>query len=495
MPAIGRIRRGRTRAARRAAILWAAALWAACAPARATPLSDEIERLLSENKYATAVVGVHVVAAETGRVIYALDANRCLIVASNQKLLTAAAALETLGTDYNFTTALHGRGTKNGPTLHGDLILRGGGDPTIGGTGQEEDALGIFRRWAAALKQEGLERLSGDVIADDRFFDRVYRHPAWPEGQAWKRYYPTVGALSVNDNCVTVKVRPGPAAGAPTIVSLWPEGAPVTLENACKTSQRRNAVWFQRAVGDSRIRVGGYLPKTSHGYFGPVTVPDPSLYAAAAFRQVLEAEGIAVEGKARVVAADEGDLLDGAVRLYVRKAPLLPVLRTMARESHNHYAEQVLKTIGAEATGRGSWESGLKEVAGILERRGFQRSEFSLADGSGLSRDNQLTPALITGLLSTMHRSERGRVFASLLAVAGQSGTLSKRLTGKPYRGKVRAKTGYLNGVGALSGYATTRGGIVVAFAILVNEPEKPGAYSMRGTVDSLCRAIVDHAR
>jgi len=154
-----------------------------------------------------------------------------------------------------------------------------------------------------------------------------------------------------------------------------------------------------------------------------------------------------------------------------------------------------MKTIGAEAQGAGSWEAGAAGAAEILRRIGFSDDEFCLDDGSGLSRENELTPALVTSLLVEMARPPYGSAFAQLLPVAGVDGTLGRRLTEAPYRGNVRAKTGYLSGVGALSGYATTRSGVAVAFSILINDSHNPpGTYSMRQKLDAICRAIIDGA-
>lgn len=460
-----------------------------------TKLEDRIGRILSDRRYRKSSIGIHVVALDTGRVIYSCNATARFIPASNEKLVTAAAALQALGEHYEFRTAVYGAGTMDGALLRGDLILQGGGDPTLGGRREDEDALTIFQRWARVLKARGLRRVAGDIVADDTFFDRVYRHPHWSEEQAWKWYYPTTCALSVNDNCVIVTVKPGASPGDAAVVSTEPASAPVELLNACKTSAKRQSIWFSRKPGDDVITVGGLVQVGSSGYSGEVTVPNPPLYAAALLKQALHAEGVAVDGRPRL--ADGRDLAReaGATPLCVRRTALVPVLRDMIKQSHNHYAEQVFKTIGAEAAGRGSWESGAARAALMLRDFGLRDDEFSLDDGSGLSRQNRLTPRLLTTVLTRMHGSDHAGTFLSLLSIAGEDGTLEKRLTEPPYRGNVRAKTGYIGGVGALSGYATTRAGTDVAFSILVNDsPTAPGGYSMREILDAICRAIVDCA-
>ena len=461
---------------------------AAGAAGEGTRLASAIESTLRRLDLRKDEVGVHVTALGSGRVIYAHNAARRFIVASNMKLVTAATALEALGPDYEFRTALYGGGPVRNGVLEGDLILRGGGDPTLGGRHEPEDAADIFRRWARVLKARGIERIEGDVVADESFFDTVRRHPDWDRYPVWNWYYGTVSAVAINDNCVTVHVLPGDRPGQPARVTLEPAAAPLRVDVVCETHASRHAIWFDRDRDADVLKVGGSVRVHAPVYSHPVTVPDPALYAACVLRDVLEREGVAVRGRAR--AAPAGAPAD-AEPLCVRSAALPAVLQAMLTRSHNHVAEQVLKTIGAETAGRGSWETGTARAGALLREMGLGEDAFRLADGSGLSRANELTPELICALLLHMSRTSSGTRFADMLAAPAEEDTLRGRLTREPYRSAVRAKTGYLNGVGALSGYARTRSGTEVAFSILVNT-SRPG--SMRDRVDALCRAIVDHA-
>lgn len=336
--------------------------------------------------------------------------------------------------------------------------------------------------------------MSGGVVVDDRLFDRQVRHPDWAHYDAWKWYYTTVGAMSINDNCVTVRVTPSAAVGAPAVVELIPAATPLRTLDICKTSSKTHSVWFDRKAGSDILKVGGYCRAGTQGYTGLASVPDPARYAGAVLRSVLLDEGIAIRGKARAIEPDEPPVAAGATVLCRRRTALEPVLRTMLQRSHNHYAEQVFKTIGAVESGVGSFATGSEAVSRTLRRLDRSGASFHVADGSGLSRENRLSPALITALLTRSEAAGDRRFFASLLAIPGADGTLRRRLRDKPYAGSVVAKTGYLDGVGALSGYARTQSGREVAFSILVNDDHNPvGTYAMSGVVDSICRAIVDH--
>jgi len=478
------------------AALFAAALCALCLPSSALgadqTLPARVERVLSAGRLRKASVGICVVRLGDGRVLYSRNADRPFIVASNEKLVTAAAALDALGPDYWFTTRIYARGELKDGVLEGDLILRGGGDPTIGGRYEDQDAEAVMGRWARMLAAKGLGRVRGDVVADDRFFDRQFRHPAWRSDQLWKWHYAPVCGVSVNDNCVEVTVRPGGRVGEAARLLLEPACAPVELKNLCRTHARRNIIWFERRPGSELIRVGGFVKLKVGGFSGLVTVPDPPRYAAVLLKAALESAGIRVEGSARAVDLARDGPVPAGPPLCVRRTALMSVLRVMLKRSDNHYAEQVLKAVGAEATGQGSWRSGTARAGRFLERVGLRPEDFTLDDGSGLSRGNRLTPAALAMLLVAMRRSELGDQFAEMLPVAGRDGTLKRRLAEPPYAGKVRAKTGYLSGVGALSGYATTRGGVEVAFSILINDSANPpGSYSMRRAVDDVCRAML----
>ena len=466
------------------------------APAAAQEaLTAKIDSILADERLEGARVGVHVVALGTGRVLYRHRANEKFVAASNQKLVTAAAALSELGADYEFVTGLYATGQVREGVLHGDLVLRGGGDPTLGSRHWQEGGLEVFRAWARALSATGLARVEGDLVADDSLFDRRHLHPDWSARWAWKPYSAPVSALSVNDNCVRIICKPGANEGDEAILTMEPDVGVLELKNLLKTSATRHVIWFHREPRSSVVSVGGHILKGSEGFADEVTVPHPARYAAALLGEALRQQGIEVAGQARLVTVRDLAGRDRWRTLAQRRTDILPVLRAMLTHSDNLYAEQVIKTIGAQKGGEGSWEAGLARAARLLRSLGFESDEFALADGSGLSRRNLLPPALLTALLAHMDRSAHGEVFRELLPRSGIDGTMQSRLQEEPYRGAVRAKTGSLYGVSALSGYAETRSGMRVAFSILMNDAPGAGNGGLRQVQDAICRAIVDHAR
>ena len=489
---------GRRRAALCALLAAALASWAL--PAVGDDLGAAVDAVLADKRLMGATLGVEVRSLATGQVLCARNGTVRMIPASNEKLLTSAAALTDLGAGYEFRTALMaGAGAVlTDGVLGGDLILRGGADPTLGSVEAGEQPLAQFQAWADEVRALGMLRVKGDLVVDDTFLDRQEVHPDWPPGQEWRDYCAPVSAMPLNDNCVMVQVRPGARQGAVATVSLSPAVPFLQVANQCLTDAKRHAVWFSRRSGSQIIRVGGFVRLGTGGYTGAVSAPYPALFSGAALAEVLKSRGVELAGTVRL--AGPGDLArrrEWGI-LCERRTPLTRVLSIMLKESQNMYAEHVLKAVGAESTpGRpGSWESGCARVSAMLQGLGWTPSDYSLADGSGLSRNNRVSASIICSVLMAMDRLPAGRELPDMLATAGADGTLGRRLKAEPYAGNVQAKTGYVRGAGALSGYARTRAGTRVAFSILINNFTPPTDNSaMKDIEDAVLRAIVDRAR
>jgi D-alanyl-D-alanine carboxypeptidase/D-alanyl-D-alanine-endopeptidase (penicillin-binding protein 4) len=483
-----------TRAARRPALLaplaalFALALalafaLAAPAPARAGGgLAERLQAILADPGLAGAEIGAAVLDLETGETVFEREAARPLSLASNQKLVTTACALDRLGADHRFETVLLRRGLIAGDTLDGDVIVRGGGDPCLGARFDGE-ADGALRRFARALREAGVRRVSGGVVADDRLFDRELRHPAWPRDQLDRWYEAPVSALVLNDGCVDVTVAPGARPGAAPIVTLAP-AAPlfdVELRATTTADRREHVISVERASagGRDRLIVRGAVLAGAEPIEAVVTVGDPALVFAAVLRERLAGEGIAVEGAARLARPDED--LAAAVPVAVHASLLAQALPVVNKRSQNHYAEMLFKGIAAaEGKGPGSFAGGADAVGRFLLANGIAREEFAIEDGSGLARGNRMAPRALARVLRLMARHREAAVYMASLAVAGAPGTtLHGRLDAPPLRGRVLAKTGTINGVSALSGYVLARPGDFrrgYAFAIVGNHlREGPG--------------------
>jgi len=445
---------------------------AAAAPVR--PLTLE-ERLLSVARRtpvrSRSQVGV-MIAPVGGAPILAMNGETELILASTTKLFTTAAALDRLGPGYRFRTTLEQDGEllPDG-TLSGRVVIRGGGDPAISGRLYDDDPWAVFRPWSAALSARGIVAVRDGLALDTSFFDDVTTHPDWPAAQEQHWWQAPVSALSYNDNVVLVRVTGGLRPGGRASLGFYPAHPfLMSLVGRVTTHKGRGArVGVSRNPGSPRVVASGAVGRR-RTWSGDVTVVDPPLYLASAFTKVLEDEGITVGGEPEVRTERRSAPMSLPL-LHVHETPILPTLAVSNKRSQSFFAEQILKTLGAERRGLGSWENGLAEVSEFLRSLGLDPARYRLADGSGRSRENRATAAAYLDFLQALAtRWPHFAAFEPTLAVTGDmAGSLRYRMLGPDTRGKVFAKTGNIAGVVTLAGWIEARSGQRYAFVILAN--------------------------
>jgi D-alanyl-D-alanine carboxypeptidase/D-alanyl-D-alanine-endopeptidase (penicillin-binding protein 4) len=434
-------------------------------------------------------LAVHVVELGSHSVDFAYRADARMLPASNQKLLTTAAALALLGPGYTFDTQLGLRGEVHPDgVLAGDLAVRGAGDPTISGR-QNGDPYAIFRRWASALRSRGVQRVAGDLYLETGLFSGPLVHPDWPPEQRMWWYEAPTAALSFNDNCQLLRGWGARATGRFGVLEAVPHVDVLVLQNKLRTL-KRGAHWaVNRPAGSRVVQVSGVVSAASPPLEVWVTVPDPVDYFGKALRAALEQEGIDVQGETRPV-----DRLPGPwwelVTSY--RSLLVSALEVTNKRSQNFYAESFFKLLGARFCGEGSFAGGVRAVSDFLTGVvGWRRDQFQIADGSGLSRRDSVTAHAMTRLLEHMFQQPYGLEYVRSLPYAGEAdASLHARLTAAPYRGNVFAKTGTIEGVSTLSGYAKARSGRLYAFSILVNST---AAWNGRLAQDRLVEVLVDN--
>jgi D-alanyl-D-alanine carboxypeptidase/D-alanyl-D-alanine-endopeptidase (penicillin-binding protein 4) len=379
--------------------------------------------------------------------------------ASNQKILVACAALTLLGRDFQFDTRI---GVGEG----GDLVVIGDGDPNLSGRLFGGDPTKVFRAMARDVAAKGVRSVR-DLVLDASRFDAEYVHPEWPKDQLERWYCAPVAALVYNDSCWDVTVMPGTAPGAPSRISAEPSFLSPVVLNRCETVGGRGnpVVHIGRAEsGDFEVR--GKITLASAGVSGNVAVRDPVRFFGEAFRAALAAEGIAVEGQVR-----EGKL-PLAKELLAYRSDFAKTLDVMLVHSQNLYAECVFKRLGD-----GSFASASDAVARALRSLEVPTAGLVARDGSGLSKENRVSARTMYGVLQAM-RDEP--LFVESLAAGGE-GTLRRRY--RDLGERVRAKTGTIDGVSALSGYVTGRDGTRYVFTILANGASTARARKLQDLV------------
>lgn len=422
------------------------------------------------------------------------EADRYFVPASNLKLVVSATALEQLGAGYEWRTSVYGTAPL-GPAgvLDGDLVLYGRGDPNLSGR-FAPSITAIFDALADSLAAGGLERVRGSLLADESHWDADYVRGDWAGYDLLWWYAAPVGALGFNDNAIDFHIRPGEAVGVPPVVEGEPASTFYTLENHAVTGPRGAETTFDltREPGTNHVLAYGTLPIDAEPDVEYFAVVDPAGWAATAFREALARRGIAVEGPVRTISrATDSPVAAGdtiALAAHVGE-PLGRVVESVLGRSQNWHAEQLLKTIGKEIEGEGSWSAGIEVERRTLAALGVDTTAFLLKDASGLSSANLVTPEAIVALLAAMRERPSGEAFLSALPVAAESGSLRRRFGGTPAAGRVRAKTGYIENVYSLSGYLTTLAGAEYAFSVIVNQTAGRSAVE---AIDRLIAAVVE---
>ena len=461
--------------------------------------AERLDALLRSLPTSKAVCGAAVADADTGEVLFTHHADTPLIPASNAKLFVMAAALDILGADFQFTTSLVVSGD--------DLWVVGSGDPGFGdprlSAARGESVTAVFDRWAAALLAADRRVIVGDLVLDESIFDTEYVHPDWDPGDLQKWFAAPVGALNLNDNCLDITVRPAARAGDPVLWEVIPPTTIVQIDNRCKTRGSGNPV-IHKPGRDLRYTISGGCQKAWP--FGPVAGSDPGAVFGDVLRNVLQQHGVVVEGSIRRVhnAAEKAGRPHTLIAEH--KTSLADVLNRIGKDSQNLFAECLLKRLGYEWQRRqgspqatGTWASGRAAIRAWLDDQQGQATErvaerwagISIADGSGLSRSNRLTARQIVELLIVMHSRPDGDRFAESLSVAGRDGSLHRKKRLSDLTGAVRAKTGTMTGVKALSGYVDTPSGRRLAFSVLFNGITGPSA-PFNELHDRFCRVLAD---
>ncbi len=460
---------------------------------RAASLPEKIQSVLdTATGLRRGYLGVEIVDLATGTVVFASNADRLFVPASNSKLFTTALGLTRLGPDYRFhTTILASNPPDNQGRVAGAVSLIGDGDPNLSGrelpyrvNSPPGDGLQAIADLADQVAAKGVKRIDGDIVGDDSAYVWEPYPDAWGMGDALWEYGAPVSALTINDNTLIVRVQPGD----PARISLDPPFEFYEIDNRVRAGSPKK-IHFAREPGSMQLRIWGLLPPNDLGLTELLAIHDPALYAAAALRDALIRRGVTVHGEAvaRHALPDEPAAPAIGFELARRNSlPLLEALRVTEKVSQNLHAELILREVGRAKRGAGTREAGLKEMRAFLKEAGVTAGEYLLNDGSGLSRTNLVTPAAIVKLLDFMYHSPNRENWLSLLPVGGEDGTLRLRLRKTAAAGHIRAKTGSLTHVNALSGYAERRDGTMLAFSFLANNQSAPSA-EVRAVLDRIC--------
>jgi D-alanyl-D-alanine carboxypeptidase/D-alanyl-D-alanine-endopeptidase (penicillin-binding protein 4) len=443
----------------------------------AADLSNDLRRLIEKSGLGPGSVSVSVLDAASGDAILEHRASAPMIPASNAKLTTTAAALDILGPSFEFRTRAELEETPQG----GRLRIIGSGDPALGDPALVARApeLAVDRvaaQWIEGLRAAGVTRLS-EIVVDDRVFDRDPIPAGWPTEQYGNGYCCETWGLNAHLNTIgIVAMRNGGTVGIETTPDY---GLRVVRNTASLRTGAKFSVAIARPPASNDLTVRGNLDRERSAPLELTVHDTPSLFASL-LERACESAGIPVDAARR--ADDHEAAPQGRTIEPVLATPIITILERANTDSENLYAESLFKRIGREhalagsatpTAVRGSWANGRSATRDVLARRiGTERTAaWTIADGSGLSRDNRVTAGGMTALLASLARDPAlAPTYFGSFAIAGKTGTVRRRFEGlgsSPV--EVRCKTGYIRGVSCLSGLAVAPDGRAIAFAVLGN--------------------------
>jgi len=458
-------------------------------PPRSSSADPELAQLLSElERFLGAAggrLGAAIIDLESGASLGAVAEHEPLNPASNQKLLTAAAALAELGPNHRWTTGLYGVAVEGRVV---DLVLRSDGDPALG--------VDDLRRLASALVNQGIARIDGDILVDQSRFDAQFVPPGFEQQpDEWAAFRAPVSAIALERNTLTVSVLPR-RAGEAARTLLEPAGF-ATLRGSVQTQPMGRGqgvrISLQPEVGRLTVSVSGHvaegLPLTSFVR----RIDDPRLYAGFVLRDQLGALGVKVRGGVR----EGGAGVTTPLALH-QSEPLSVALHKLGKQSDNFSAEMLLKTLGLERRGApGTSAKGAEVVLEWLRKVDALDPGTVVKNGSGLYDSNRVSASSLVRALRAAYRDAGiSSEFVGQLSIGGVDGTLRSRFRTSRERRAVRAKTGTLSRVLALSGYVFgPPGRSGRAFSLLVSAPpaqHQQAKQRMDAIVDRLRASLWD---
>jgi D-alanyl-D-alanine carboxypeptidase/D-alanyl-D-alanine-endopeptidase (penicillin-binding protein 4) len=436
--------------------------------------------------------GVVVEDLSTSERLFELNPRALLVPASTAKLVSLASAVDAVGWDYTFETPLLALGPIVDGTLHGDLVVVGSGDPSIGGPGGDD-----FAVWIDGLKRAGIRRIDGRIVGDDDAFEEPRPGAMWAWDDIAYRSGALFGALNLAENRTAVTLRPGAAVGSPLVITVDPLAEYRPIVNRTVTGDRRSQalVWPEQRPGEEQLTIAGSLPAGSGPIGLFVSVGNPTLWFVNVLRSRLIQAGIGVTGGA-VDIDDLAEPLDRSAEQVVytyHSPPLSAIAQPMLKESINVYAEAVLR-LSTGVMGERTNDAALAAIKERLPSWGLDPGALQVVDGSGLSRRDTIAADTLVAILRRMFDPAWMSPWMTGLPIAGHDGTLANRMRRTPAENVLRAKSGTMSNIHALAGYVLTADRQPLAFAIIVNNFEGTGREA-NAAIDAIAARLATFAR
>jgi serine-type D-Ala-D-Ala carboxypeptidase/endopeptidase (penicillin-binding protein 4) len=468
-----------------------------------TGFAAQVDKILGAAPQNKGDWGLLVADAASRQVLYECNADKYFVPASNMKLFTTALALAKLGPDYRFRTTIESvqQPSPDGK-LQGPLYLVGRGDPDLSNRKYPYDLKEEFdgapekviAGLADAVVAKGIMEITGDIVGDDSYFPRERYPEGWEiDDMVWE-YGAAISAIVVDDNTVTVTLTPGMTAGAPVTSDISPATPDFAVNNQVATSAAgvKPDLTLKRAPGGQLVEITGTLPAGSNPRKLVLAIQEPALHAAALLKSLLEKRGVKVDGAARALHLPPGPV-PGETRVVLAEHDSIPLgesVKLINKISQNLHAETLLR---AAARQNGVWskpEDLYKFQQDFYATAGIAPDDVVQTDGSGLSRHDLITPRAAVALLEYAEKQTWFPAYFDSLPVAGVDGTLQDRLKNTIAEGRIHAKTGSVEHVRTLSGFADLSSGRRLVFSFLSNNLNAKN-HEAGDALDSLCVAMI----
>lgn len=452
--------------------------------AAASGQERSLKSLLSDPVMSGASFSACIVNTKDGTTVWEYNSGESLIPASVLKIVTSSAALELLGPEYCFLTLLGYTGSlnKRSGILSGDIIIKGGGDPSLGSPYFREHYGNFLSGWIQKLKEAGIKTINGRVICDDSRYDYQPVPSMWLWEDIGNYYGAGVYGLSLFDNTLKIHFRTSDEGSVPEITGFKPDLCRYELSNQLISFGNTDRGYVFAAPYGNFGWIAGSIPANRDDFVLKASIPDPPLLMARLFDLMLDSAGIEVRQAPSTSRIENGTPEDMVLLAEVESPPLASIIEVLNHESINLYSEHLLKEIGLQFKGTGTTKSGIEVLYEFIQETGADTSGFYIEDGSGLSPMNAVTSKGLAGILLYMKSgAKHSEAFLNSLPDAGKEGTLKSVFSNPAFESNLKAKSGSLTRTRSYSGYFTARSGREMAFSVLVNNFSGPSQTIVAG--------------
>lgn len=416
-----------------------------------------------------ASIGLIALDFETGKILAEKNSNLSLIPASTLKLVTTATALEILGAKTQFETKLYYEGQiDSNKVLHGNIIIKGGGDPALGSELFKEiyNSPYFFTQWATKIKELGIDSINGNIVGDGSYFNNVDVPSTWIWGDMGNYYGAFASGLTIFENTYKIIFAPEDSVGASAKISgIEPEISDLDIQNDVVISKiNKDLAYVYGAPYQNERIIKGTIPKHNKEFIVKGSIPNPSAVAASELKSELEKLGVNISNNI------QNAFIDSLIFITSLKSPMVEdIVKITNLKSHNLFAEHLALQVGKTFNINVTYDIATDAITDFWNKKGINTKGMYLNDGCGLSRYNAITSKQLAGILFYMKNSNNFDSYYNSLPVLGESGTLAGMNKNEIAQGKVHAKSGYLTRARNYAGYLTTITDKKIIFVIMMN--------------------------